>query len=145
MSDPWYSEGLRFSCTGCAGCCTGEPGAIWVNEKEAAKLASFLGVTVQEFLRQYTVDYEGRSSLREVERVPGQHDCIFLEGKSCRVYSARPTQCRTFPFWPRNLRSEEAWKECASECEGISSEGELISVETILQRLREQERAGPLH
>ena len=28
MSDPWYNDGLRFTCTRCGHCCTGEPGFV---------------------------------------------------------------------------------------------------------------------
>ena len=28
----WYSEGLRFECTQCGACCSGEPGYVWVDE-----------------------------------------------------------------------------------------------------------------
>jgi len=31
------------------------------------------------------------------------HDCIFLESTGCRVYPARPAQCRTYPFWEQKI------------------------------------------
>ncbi len=42
-----------------------------------------------------------------------------LSGGGCAVYSARPTQCRAYPFWPRILISESKWAKEASVCEGI--------------------------
>jgi len=47
--------------------------------------------------------------------------CIFLSSSSntCSVYRARPTQCRTFPYWPSIMASEDDWKLAASKCEGI--------------------------
>lgn len=33
---------------------------------------------------------------------------------------ARPTQCRTFPWWPQNLISDYDWQLTARDCEGIS-------------------------
>ena len=33
---------------------------------------------------------------------------MFLEdGYRCSIYNARPTQCRTYPFWPRFVQSPE--------------------------------------
>lgn len=34
--------------------------------------------------------------------------------------AARPTQCRTFPWWPQNLISDYDWQLAARECEGIT-------------------------
>jgi Fe-S-cluster containining protein len=51
-------------------------------------------------------------------------DCCFLrhrEGKRvCGIYPVRPLQCRTWPFWERNLESPQAWAEAARECPGIN-------------------------
>ena len=37
---PWYADGLRFTCTMCGKCCTGEPGYVWTTDEELAKSAS---------------------------------------------------------------------------------------------------------
>lgn len=34
--------------------------------------------------------------------------------------TARPTQCRTFPWWPQHLVSDYDWQLAARECEGIT-------------------------
>jgi hypothetical protein len=49
------------------------------------------------------------------------------------VYDGRPAQCRTFPFWTLNLRSEEAWNRAARDCQGIGqgrrfSRAEILDV-----------------
>ena len=34
--------------------------------------------------------------------------CIYLdEEKKCTVYSSRPAQCKSFPFWAENVRPIE--------------------------------------
>jgi Fe-S-cluster containining protein len=40
----------------------------------------------------------------------GEDACAFLDGARCTVYEARPTQCRTFPFWKENLRRRGSWE-----------------------------------
>ena len=45
---------------------------------------------------------------------------MFLAGRTCTVYDARPTQCRTYPWWISNLRDRESWEEAAELCEGIN-------------------------
>lgn len=139
---PWYAEGLRFECTGCGQCCTGSPGYVWVDLQEIQAIASFLNLTVEEFSRQYLRRVKGRLSLLELPHVtlPETYDCIFLKDKKCQIYSVRPTQCRTFPWWPHNLKSEKEWREAARTCEGICVEAPLVPLETIEQQRAIQEK-----
>ena len=120
---PWYAPGLRFNCTQCGGCCTGPTGFVWFDETEAAALAAHLGLTVRAFRERYAVRKHGRWSLREIVR-DGMYDCVFLETddsgrRGCGVYAHRPTQCRTWPFWPSNLQTPADWAEAAASCPGM--------------------------
>ena len=124
-SKPWYREGLSFSCTRCGDCCTGAPGYGWVEPAEIEALAKHLGLSVDSFGERYLRKVGRRYSL--IEKPGG--DCVFFD-KGCSVYPARPTQCRTFPFWRGNLKSERAWDEIADECPGIG-QGKLFPVEQI--------------
>jgi len=136
----WYAQGLRFECTGCGQCCTGAPGYIWVSEEEIEKIAEFLQLTVEEFSRQYLRRVKGRLSLIEL---PKTYDCIFLKDKKCQIYSVRPTQCRTYPWWPQNLKSEKEWQEAARYCEGIRLDAPIVPLETIEQQRAIQENTSP--
>lgn len=124
----WYKGGLRFQCTECGKCCTGAPGYVWVNEEEIEQMAQFLSIPSKEFYRKYIRRIGQRYSLIESKIT---FDCIFLKNKKCQVYGARPTQCRTYPWWPTNLNSPEAWQETARTCEGIHAEAELVAYESI--------------
>ena len=53
MSEPWYKQGLKFQCTGCGDCCSGAPGYVWVTKAEIAVLADALGLSIEEFERQF--------------------------------------------------------------------------------------------
>jgi Fe-S-cluster containining protein len=124
---PWYRDGLPFSCTRCGACCTGAPGYVWVNAEEIAQLAQFRGLSTEAFGRQYVRQVGDRLSL--IERPGG--DCIFWEKQvGCSVYEARPIQCRTWPFWPENIASPEAWEQVTTVCPG-SGRGQLYSLEEI--------------
>ena len=59
-------------------------------------------------------------------------DCVFFDNKTrkCRVYAARPRQCRTWPFWDSNIRTPEAWAETCQVCPG-SGKGRLYQLEEI--------------
>lgn len=128
---PWYAQGLRFQCTGCGQCCTGAPGYIWVNEQEMEQIASFLQLQLQDFARLYVRRVKGRFSLLEH---PKTYDCVFLKDKKCQIYPVRPVQCRTYPWWPQNLKSQKDWQEAAKWCEGIHSNASLVPLETIEQQ-----------
>jgi Fe-S-cluster containining protein len=110
------SEGLRFKCTGCGGCCTGSPGYVYLSKTDLTRLAAHLRISEEECVRRYCRLVEGQIALTEM---PGNYDCVFLQGKRCSVYEARPIQCRTFPWWIDNLRTPEEWLEAKQRCEGI--------------------------
>lgn len=118
--DAWYAGGLRFACTRCGHCCTGDPGHVYVDDGECDRLAGRLGLDAAAFRRRYTrtVRRGGRRLLSLVEQ--RNNDCVFFDrARGCTVYRDRPRQCRTWPFWRDNLASPEAWAEAAAECPGI--------------------------
>ena len=138
MTKPWYKKGLKFACTECGKCCTGQPGYVWITQEEIEEMAKALNISVPDFVKQYTRQVDGQLSLKEFPRT---YDCIFLrDGNKCLLYKARPKQCRTFPFWSENLESEKAWNEAAKQCEGINHEhAPLIPVSVIQKKLSEME------
>lgn len=133
MAEPWYQDGLPFTCTRCGNCCTGPPGYVWVTPAELSALADHLREPVEVVRAACTRSALGRRTLREKEN----GDCVFYEpGAGCTVYAARPTQCRTWPFWESTTETPEAWARTQSVCPG-SRHGELISAEEITRRVRE--------
>ncbi|MCC9608839.1 YkgJ family cysteine cluster protein [Blastopirellula sp. JC732] len=130
-NSPWYRDGLRFECSQCGDCCTGAPGYVWVNDDEIAQLAASVELPVDQFETTYVRKVGLRKSLREY----AGGECVFFDTKSrgCTVYSARPRQCRTWPFWDSNIRSEEDWQATCEICPG-SGKGPLYQLEEIEER-----------
>ena len=127
----WYADGLKFSCTQCGKCCTGAPGFVWISEDECDAMAVRLGLEPVAFQRRYTrlVHRKGQQFRSLVEQ--SNHDCIFWrQGVGCTVYEERPQQCRTWPFWRSNLRSQEDWDDAAEDCPGMNH-GQLHDAPTI--------------
>lgn len=116
---PFYEKGLQFECTKCGKCCTGFPGYVYLSETDIKKIAGFLHMDTESFLKKYTkrvrVFNERRYSLTEKPHF----DCIFWDG-ICSIYSVRPYQCRTYPFWKRHLISEREWLKTGELCPGIN-------------------------
>jgi hypothetical protein len=112
----WYRDGLRFECTGCGDCCTGEPGYVWVTKREVAQMAAHLGIGVLDFTTKFTRRVGRRLSLIEM---PGG-DCVFFNRieQRCKVYPVRPLQCQTWPFWASNLKNAAAWDQTCRACPG---------------------------
>ncbi|MFQ5429947.1 MAG: YkgJ family cysteine cluster protein [Phycisphaerae bacterium] len=119
--EPWYKDGLQFSCTQCGNCCTGAPGYVYVTREEIERIAAFIGREGRGLTRTHVRRVGRRLSLTEDRRTC---DCCFLERtddgrRVCGIYSVRPLQCRTWPFWSVNLRSRAAWEAAARDCPGI--------------------------
>ena len=122
---PWFAEGLKFKCTGCGKCCTGSPGYVFLSPRDLERLADHFSLSIEDFSKKYTYTIEDRLSL--IDR-PGSADCIFLKDNKCTAYEARPSQCRTFPWWIQFVRDADAWENAAKRCEGINHpEAPLVS------------------
>ncbi|MGL6196222.1 MAG: YkgJ family cysteine cluster protein [Thermoguttaceae bacterium] len=125
----WYSSGLQFQCKQCGRCCSGEPGYVWVTEDEITAIAAELGTPREQFVATFVREIKGRGkSLVEFD----DGDCCLLgsESRKCQVYESRPTQCRTWPFWQRNVDSKNSWKKTAKFCPGCN-QGPIFSAENI--------------
>lgn len=125
----FYEKGLRFQCQGSGNCCTshGEFGFVFLTIEDRRRFAKHLKISTSAFTRKYCDLRDGVWHLKEDPKNP---DCMFLEKKRCSVYVARPTQCRTWPFWPE-VMNPKAWKgEVASFCPGVGK-GPLFSKEEI--------------
>lgn len=132
MSEPWYAEGLRFTCTRCGNCCTGEPGFVWVGDDEVEAIAEFRGEPVAEVLGLYT----RREGLRRSLKEKASNECVFYDpAAGCTIYPVRPRQCRTWPFWESNTKTPGDWARTAAECPGCNR-GDLIPAEEITRRVK---------
>ena len=103
-------------------------------------MARHLGLDVAAFRRQFAKRDNGRWTLNEIRNGEGDYDCVFLrrdeQGKAlCSIYAVRPKQCRTWPFWPDNLRSKKSWTAAARTCpgikKGVAGQGDFYPVDQI--------------
>ncbi len=147
MSEPFYAEGLRFSCERCSACCRGEPGYVFLTKEDLRRLLSRLGLEFKAFFRGYCTLVDAGTgmalSLREVALENGSNDCVLWGAGGCRVYGERPVQCSTYPFWSSIMESRESWRREGRSCPGIGS-GETRSREYIEERLLERRGAGTI-
>ena len=126
--EPWYKDGIHFTCTQCGNCCTGAPGVVWVSDEEIRKIADLTGRSTGEIRLLHTRRIGHRTSLNE----HANGDCTFFDGRTrrCTIYQARPTQCRTWPFWKSNLSTPADWESIQKDCPG-AGRGAFVSLEQI--------------
>ena len=135
-------EGFDFAfkpdaCMTCTGkCCSGEPGRIWLNQQEILQISTLLQINPIDYIQKYLNRFENRFSIKERFAEDG-FECVFFDGsqKRCSIYTVRPFQCRTYPFWEHfRQNSEQAMRECPGvimegveeHADGVSSGKELL-------------------
>lgn len=81
---------VPFDCLACGACCL-HAGGVLLLDQDVARLAAHLGLTEAEVRLRHTHDGEHL-------RTKGRDDpsCVFLDGKRCTVYEARPQVCRDY-------------------------------------------------
>jgi len=130
----WWEDGIRFECQGSGKCCVshGEYGFVWLTLRDRRRMAKQLKLSTIEFTRKHCEKSQGMFRLKEEKP-----ECQFLKGKACSIYEARPTQCRTWPFWPE-VMDAKTWKnEVAAFCPGVGK-GRVHSREEIEKAMKEQ-------
>ncbi len=131
MPPKFYQKGLRFRCIGCGHCCIDPNGIVCCSDEEAQNMARFLNLTEHDFMEHYLeIHPTGQWQIRSFP----DGRCIFLEGQGCSIYPVRPLQCRTYPFWPENLKSAYRWKQVGKECPGIGK-GKKVTHQEIQHRV----------
>jgi Fe-S-cluster containining protein len=81
-----------------------------ISEAEVSAMARHLEMSEWDFVQQFTELRPHRDGLALLNRANGE--CIFLEGRDCRVQEAKPIQCREFP----NGWNFPGWREV---CEAV--------------------------
>ena len=111
----------------------------WLRRGHVRRLAArFVKMSAQAFEEQYV--YRTTHQMRF--RKPPDKQCPFLENHGCSIHPAKPTQCRTFPFWPDLVEHRAAWNRTAQYCPGIGK-GPLIQIGTAMELAEEQRQAYP--
>ena len=111
------SEQIRFKCQRCAACCKHVHEAIPAEALDIFRMAKFLKRTdpsitscddvADRYLEPVLIDESGFCILM-LKSVGEDGRCIFLDGNRCRIQSAKPRACRTYPLAidPENGRLE---------------------------------------
>jgi len=87
---------------------------VRIGSAEVDRIAAFLGLECQEFLRAYTLRVGARSWWL-TEQPNLERWCVFLardaDGRyACRINPVKPDQCRGFPA---KWRNEDSFQTCA--------------------------------
>jgi uncharacterized protein len=114
-----------FRCRRCGACCRW-PGSVLLDDADLASAAKALGMEEMVFIQSCTELAANRAQLTLRERDDGA--CLFLEDSgTCRIYAARPRQCRDFP---------RGWR--VEGCPALDAPGNAVS------RSGENESGAPL-
>jgi len=105
--------GVRYVCQRCTACCRW-PGDVRVEADEIARIAGFLRLSEDEFIRRFTRLRTNRQGLSLTER--DTHECVMLDGTACRIHPVKPAQCDGFP----NKWNFPGWRQV---CEAVAVAG----------------------
>ena len=122
----------QIDCTTCANCC--RVATVTLLERDVDKLAKFLRIKREHFLRDYTTVSEEEGLILK----RNESGCIFLSGNECTVYEARPQTCIDFPHLVRGAGSitSRMWQfvDRATYCPIVYNTLEAFKDETHFRR-----------
>ncbi len=125
----------QIDCTTCGNCC--KVATTQVTERDIERLAKHLRITTARFISDFTqpnTEEEGGLNLKW-EAGKG---CVFLDGKLCSVYEARPDICQRYPHIIRGTGSiaSRMWSfvDRASVCPIVYNSLEKFKEELRFQR-----------
>ena len=107
---------FNFKCEQCGNCCA-VPGYVHLKLSEAREMAGLLKMPFKDFRKKYIT----RDGKQLALKMPEKGGCIFFINRRCIIYSARPGQCRTFPFWKDSFENQREWNYVRLYCRGTKS------------------------
>lgn len=134
----WWAKGIQFECQGSGKCCVSrdEYGFVYLTDRDRRRFAKYFKLSMREFTAKYCEKDQGHFwKLKDFTR-----SCVFLKNNQCSVYEARPTQCRTWPFWPENMSAKNWKRDVASYCPGVGK-GRVWTEEEIRQQIEAQQES----
>ena len=134
MSKLNIEKGINFKCQGSANCCIsrGSYGFVYLSRKDIKRLSKHKNIDTKKFISKYCQKTNGFLHLKEKQK---NGHCLFLDKKKCTVYIARPTQCRTWPFWKENMNVKIWNEEVLKFCPGVGM-GKIINRNKIKKNIR---------
>ena len=139
MDTKIFKNGIKFQCQGSANCCIsrGSYGFVFLSKNDLLKLSNFFKISFFNFKKKYCHTTNGFVHLKETRK---NGECIFLKNNNkCSIYKYRPTQCRTWPFWPENMNIKKWNKDVVNFCPGIGK-GKLVNIEKIEKLIKIDEK-----
>ena len=131
---------LRFKCKRCAVFCC-KLGAPLVTERDIKRLAE-TGINPYDFLMSIKGEYGQHAGVIGVLKQKKDGSCIFLDyDKSsglyeCRIYEARPSLCRLYPFEFILEGNETGVLRFIPCCNGLNAhDGSIVNREFIEKHL----------
>ncbi len=117
-----------FECKRCGFCCQGES-TVSLTSEEQERIASYLGLSLSDFLERYTVS---RGKRIEMKTVNGH--CIFYDEKEslCKIHPVKPFHCRQWPLHPSILRDQDSFEIIRRSCPGFSPQATWQDVKKLL-------------
>lgn len=114
---PFFEEeDIHFACTHCGQCCS-EPGVVYITPYDLERISSFFNVDPDQIV--YNLLAEDADTGELLIPVDDNQPCPFFQEERCIVHEVKPIQCRTYPFWPELVGTQETWQEAIKACPGI--------------------------
>jgi Fe-S-cluster containining protein len=104
-----------FTCQKTGNCCRAD-GVVYASQIELSKMANLFGIDINIFKKKYVKKKNGWSILADRTHRP---NCFLTEDNSCKVYSARPEHCQTYPDWPEIWKSENTLQTETQLCPAL--------------------------
>lgn len=89
-------------CEKCGACCRLCSKGVRVEEKDVARMATYLDMAKLAFEQKYLARHEDGILHLEVP-------CTFQKDNQCFIHEARPKKCRTFPFGVLQVNPSQHW------------------------------------
>lgn len=105
-----------FDCTMCGTCCQGY-GGTYLTPEETQRIADYVGVSVDQLLREYCQLSGGRPLLAQ----SSAGCCVFFK-EACTIHPVKPRMCRAWPYLESILVDVGNWHAMASTCPGMRTD-----------------------